>query len=439
MSESHDTAAGHSAPLVCLACLILLVAASTLSVRAAGTQRGAAPNATKVKKCKYVKKVIHGKKRRVKVCKTVTVTKKHPTPRPTATPTPRPSPSPTPRPSFPVTSASLKSKGGVNVEPGMRPWRYNGPQPDSWWCTDGVDCLIDPNNPYQVQGITVMIDQEMKLAASLGIATIRVEFDWPLIETSRGVYNWSRADYIVREAVKYGLQLQPVLVYTPQWASSDPSGTDWYEVPPAQNSDWTGFVSTIVHRYKNCVHYWELWNEPDGGGYWWSNAGSGLQQFAQAIASPGYQAVKSADPSAQVIIGTYYADTSWWSGLVSDGAGHAFDIAATHDYSNTVLTSVQTMQSWLTSEGMGSKPIWIGEYGLDQGSNTTSDTQHTQLIQTVLGGTGYQQAQYYTLRDELPRSCCPISGAESRYLGLVQHNDVTQKEGFTVMQNLLQP
>jgi lysophospholipase L1-like esterase len=339
---------------------------------------------------------------------------------------------------FPVTSAGLKNKAGMNVEPSMRPWKYNGPAPDGWFCTQGTDCYVDPNNPYQQSGPQAVIDREMQLAAQLGVATLRVEFDWPLIEPSQGTYNWSRADYIVQEADKYGLQLQPVLAYTPQWATGSlGNSTNWYEVPPANDQYWTDFVTQVVNRYKNSVHYWEIWNEPDGGQYWYSNVNPGVQDFVTHILKPGYSAIKGADPTAKVIVGPDHADTTWYSAVVSDGGGNSFDIASFHDYSNTALSGVQSMQSWLNANGMGSKPIWIGEYGVDEGSATTSDSQHQALMTTVLQGSGYQQAQWYTLRDELPRSCCPISGNEARYFGVVAHDDVTLKQGFSTMQSLI--
>lgn len=338
--------------------------------------------------------------------------------------------------SFPVTSATLKNKAGINVEPGMRPWHYNGPAPDSWWCQQGVDCAVDPNNPYQVQGPLQVIDHEMQEASSLGVATIRIEFDWPLLEPSRGTFTWSRADYIVNEANKYGIQLQPVLVYTPQWASSAPNSSNWYEMAPANVSDWTTFVTQVVDRYQNCIHYWEIWNEPDGGGYWYGGQGAGLQDWVSHILNPGYQAVKAVDPSARVIVGSYYADTTWYDGVVADGGGNSFDILSFHNYTNTALSDVQTMQSWLNAHGMGSKPIWIGEYGYAEATNTTDDTNHQALLTTVLRGDGYQQAQWYTLRDEWPRSCCPVSGTEAKYFGLIEHDDVTLKAGFSTMQQL---
>jgi hypothetical protein len=322
----------------------------------------------------------------------------------------------------------------------MRPSRYNGPQPDSWWCTDGVDCLVDPNNPnpYQSQSVEAMIDREMALAAQLGVATIRVEFDWPVIEPSQGVYTWTRADYIVNEALKYGIQLQPVLVYTPLWATGPLGGSsNWWEVPPANDQYWTDFVSQVVSRYKNCIHYWEIWNEPDGGSYWYSNTNPGVQDFVTHLLNPGYQTIKSIDPTAKVIIGPYFADTTWYTTVVQDGGGNSFDIAAFHNYTNTALADVQTMQSWLNSEGMGSKPIWIGEYGYNEGTNTVQDTNHQSLMTTVLQGSGYQQAQWYTLRDELPRNCCPVSGTEGKHYGIVEHDDVTLRDGFSTMRRLI--
>jgi Glycosyl hydrolase catalytic core len=283
-----------------------------------------------------------------------------------------------------------------------------------------------------------MIDREMQLASTLGVATLRIEFDWPLIETAHNVYDFSRTDYIVREADKYGLQLQPVLVYTPLWATGSlNNGSNWYEVPPANDQYWTDFVTQMVSRYKNSVHYWEIWNEPDGGSYWYSNVNPGVQDFVTHLLNPGYGAIKAADSSAQVIVGPDHADTGWYSTVVADGGGNSFDIAGFHSYTNAAGSEVAMMQSWLNSVGMGSKPIWIGEYGYAEATNTTSDTNHQALMTTVLQGSGYKQAQWYTLRDELPRSCCPISGSEARYFGIIQHNDTTLKNGFATMQSLI--
>ncbi len=375
---------------------------------------------------------------------------------PTATPTstPLPTTSPTPFPSgsgFPITSANLKNKWGTNAEPNMRPWHYNGPQPDGWFCDDAGQgnwpgsCLNDPANPnpYQQSGILTMIDREMQLAAQSGVGLIRIEFDWPLIETSKNSYDWSRADYIVQESAKYNLQLQPILVFTPLWASSQPGNTSsWASFPASNDQYWTDFVTKVVSRYKNTVHYWELWNEPDGGNYWWSGSSTGAQDFTAHILNPGYTAVRAGDPTAKVTVGPDHADTAWFDSVYAAGGGNSFDILSFHSYTNAQGSEISQMQSWLNSHGMGSKPIWLGEIGVEQKTAsgaqdfTTNDTAHVALLQNLANQTGVQQITWYTLRDELPRNCCPISGGEGNAWGLVQHNDTTLKNGYATMQSI---
>jgi hypothetical protein len=281
-----------------------------------------------------------------------------------------------------------------------------------------------------------MIDAEFQLAAQLNVATLRIEFDWPLIENAPGVFDWSRADYIVRAAASRGIQLQVALVYTPMWASSQPASNMWYGVAAGSTADWTDFVTQVVTRYKGSVHFWEIWNEPDGGTYWYSSQSSGVQDWVSHLLIPGYTAIKAVDASAQVIIGPDHADTAWYDLVVSSGGGSFFDVLAFHSYTNATMSEVQTMQGWLNANGMASKPIWIGEYGIAEATNTTQDQLHQSLLNQVLTGTGYQQAQWYTLRDELPRSCCPISGSEARYFGIVQHDDATLKAGFATFVGL---
>src|SRR2546423_4445677 len=88
---------------------------------------------------------------------------------------------------------------GINIEPGMRPWRWTGANPDGWWCR-APRC-------NGVRSGTMFVDRELSLARELGAVNVRVEFPWPLIEPERGRFDWRRADYIVRAARRRHLQL----------------------------------------------------------------------------------------------------------------------------------------------------------------------------------------------------------------------------------------
>jgi hypothetical protein len=334
-----------------------------------------------------------------------------PTPSPTATPTPAPSPTPGPR------SGRL---AGINTMPGMRPWRYYGPNPDSWWCVLPNCVAPDP---------LAQIAQELGWAAQLHVAYLRIEFDWPLIEPQRGTFDWTRADDIVQTAAADGVPLAPVLVFTPNWESG--STTD---APNA--ADYAAFVSAVVSRYHNSIHVWELWNEPDGTNYWTGTE----QQYVSDVLIPGYQAVKAADPTAQVEVGApSYANTGWLNGLYADGGGNAFDIMGYHDYSgsaSTTLADAQTVENVLIAHGQASKPLWLGEFSVSETS--TADTQQQALLTGVLTAPSspIAVALWYNLRDDSAYTCCPPVDVKDAYWGLVQRSG-TMKQGFFTLQQLI--
>jgi polysaccharide biosynthesis protein PslG len=367
------------------------------------------------KSCKYVTKKVHGKKKRVKVCST----RKR-----TSTPTSIPSPTavhtvvPT---GTPVTGGAVRA-GGINVSPSYRPWRYAaGPEPDSWWCA--------LPNCYQDSDPLKMINADLGLAKQLGVANVRLEFPWTFIEPQPNSYNWSRADAIVAAARKAGVELQAVLVWAPSWAATAPDGA-----PTA--SDFSEFVSAIVHRYAGSIHYWELWNEPDDASKYWS---SGVASYTHEILIPGYQAVHAADASAKVILGgAAFADITWFDGIYSNGGGNSFDILAYHDYGGAggIPHNAMLLQNLLSTHGQGSKPIWLGEYGLQE--NSIQDAQQQTLIGSVLTSVmPVAMAQWYALRDTYAMDCCSPSIAATGYWGIMQHDGSTAKEAYATMQRLL--
>lgn len=365
-------------------------------------------------KCKYVSKQVHGKLKRVKVCRAV---KRRPTP--TRTPLPPPAGA---SPTGTSTSTGVARAGGVNVSPAYRPWRYSaGPEPDSWWCKQ-PDCN---GNADPLTTITA----ELNLAKRLNVANVRLEFPWPFIEPQAGVYDWTRADAIVRAASSIGVQLEPVLVWTPRWAAATSDGAP----TAAQFGD---FVRTIVSRYKGRIHDWEMWNEPDDTSKYWS---TGVASYARTILIPGYQAVRSTDPSARVILGgTASADIAWFDGIYDNGGGSSFDILAFHDYGGggSIPTDAKSVHGVLVRHGQSSKPIWLGEYGLQE--NSVQDTQQQSLIKAVLtSNMPIAMAQWYALRDTYAMACCPPSVAAIGYWGLVGHDGTTIKNGYSTMQRLL--
>lgn len=351
-----------------------------------------------------------------------------PTPATTPAPTPGSTPTPTSAPPTPTATASANPpptsgnarQAGINVEPSMRPSRYIGANPDSWWC-------VAPNCSNNADPIARM-QSEMDMAKALGVANVRVEFPWFLLEPQRGVFDWSRADAIVAAANADGVQLQPIVVFDPLWACGTTTCA-----PNA--SDWQSFLGMFVGRYHSSIHYWEMWNEPDLPGYWTQSAA----QYTTSILIPGYAAVKAADPTAQVIIGSPACVVcSFYNTVYASGGGNSFDIAGFHDYNGLVpniVSEASFLHGILATHGQGNKPIWLGEFSISE--NVVQDVQQEALLQGVLTGNNYiAMAQWYNLRDDSSYTCCPPVAAKDAVWGLVQRNG-TKKDGFTLLQRLI--
>jgi hypothetical protein len=110
---------------------------------------------------------------------------------------------------------------------------------------------------------------------------------WATIEPKKGQFDWTRLDKDVAEAGKRGVQILLTLGFTPQWASSDPEnkssayGAPGATAPPVDINDWKRFIRAVATRYKGRIHGYEVWNEPDGAGFY-SGTPSQMAQLEKA-------------------------------------------------------------------------------------------------------------------------------------------------------------
>ncbi len=88
---------------------------------------------------------------------------------------------------------------------------------------------------------------------------------WYATEPEPGAYDFSAWDDLMADAEKHGVEVMPVLAYTPAWASTAPEGaTDPHHYPPSEDTveDWRAFVETFIDRFPDVTHV-EIWNEPN--------------------------------------------------------------------------------------------------------------------------------------------------------------------------------
>jgi hypothetical protein len=215
---------------------------------------------------------------------------------------------------------------------------------------------------------------DLPLLKDAGIQTLRIEFN-----------SNSRANLrtLVPAVVGNGINVIGVLIRT--------------DLAPDNVNAWGDWVNSTVNEFKNYVHVWEIWNEPN----WNTGFGSPgdpvkYTQFLKAA----YPRAKQADPSCTVlggsILGTDSAGQNFLTSMYDNGAKGYMDAVSVHPYCSDVspqspsqtstgkaFWKVQNMRDIMASYGDGSKKVWITEMGWR--TDTVSEATQATYLQQALG------------------------------------------------------
>jgi hypothetical protein len=212
--------------------------------------------------------------------------------------------------------------------------------------------------------------RSQQLARDAGARWNRWEFRWDEIETAQGQASYAAYDAVVSASLAHGLSVQGILISFPSWAKDPQSqlSSGLYLPWNDQRNLWGRFVRNTAARYRGSVRHWEAWNEPDSAELFWPGSIADYYQLLKVT----YLAVKSVDPTAQVLLGGlgYWTDPDFLASLlrlmVSDptarGNNAYFDVVVWHTYSRPtdVLDRVAQGKQLLAST-VGPRPIWVNE------------------------------------------------------------------------------
>ena len=221
--------------------------------------------------------------------------------------------------------------------------------------------------------------QSVHQVAGLGVGWVRVFAAWNIFEPNRGHLNEPEIATLEEglAALPKGTKVIVDVVNTPQWetGSSNPA------MPPSNPADYARFAGALAKRFAGRVAAWEIWNEEDAS-LWWA---SGPDPAAYtALLKAAYPAIKSAEPSATVVLGGLTGnDYEFLSQLYADGAKGFFDAVAVHTdticdvespyeilrngqtdprISRWSFLGYRTVHEVMLAHGDGS-PIWMTELG----------------------------------------------------------------------------
>ena len=221
------------------------------------------------------------------------------------------------------------------------------------------DRLVLPTLPgsWNVGGVSG--DRGAALSSVFGMNGVRITLNWAqmLPDGPSGPTDFSAYDAQIAAASREAATMH--VPFSVQVGSGGP------EREFVANGTWEARVEQVVEHWSGEVHYWEAWNEP--------NATYGAAAaYVQNILAPFYTAVKTADPTAEVIGGTVVGmDLSYWQGIAAAGGFADMNIVGIHPYTGhdrsweeqEFPAAFQSLRTIMAAHAAATMPVWITEVG----------------------------------------------------------------------------
>jgi hypothetical protein len=259
---------------------------------------------------------------------------------------------------------------------------------------------------------------------------VRVGLYWQEVAPLAGQYTFGAYDAVLAQARTSGLNVLAILAYAAQWCTTAPTDPSWNPThyPPLDLSMWCGYVAAVVGRYKDQIHHWEVWNEPDLAQFWCGTPA----EYARLLAET-YRTIKHIDPTANVLLGGLafleqagQPASAFLSQILADTqhpAAANFDIAAVHFYGTPDQAAARLSElNWtLAQAGVTGRPVWVTEAGLPTDPALSS------------GGT---EGQAEWLSDTLPAL---ITAGANRVFWFQLYDTPCDTRGFGLLDSTLSP
>jgi Beta-galactosidase len=242
-----------------------------------------------------------------------------------------------------------------------------------------------------------------------GVKTMRTSLIWAGVQpTQGGAYEWGSFDVQVERAAQSGIELLPFVVGTPTWAVPNATVPGTTAKAPAHlpttgvgGTAWSNFLKAAVARYKPGgafwtehpllpqlgISAWQIWNEPN---FKYFVAKPNPTEYGKLVTLSS-KAIKSADPTAQVILAGLFAkpaggrhlnskgkvaagtSPNWWGAYfleqmykTNPGIRTKFQGVSLHPYVaryRQLPAEIEESRKVMAANGDGSKGLWITELG----------------------------------------------------------------------------
>lgn len=140
---------------------------------------------------------------------------------------------------------------------------------------------------------------EAMAAAWCGAKILREDINWNLMQPAEDTWAFASFDFTVDAFAHYDIEMQAIYSYCARWAVAK----DWQPLKPKLQrgarpdyEHWGRFIRAFAERYRNKVHYVEVWNEPDLHGF----ANFSAEEYIELM-KIAYRETKAAAPEMSVL------------------------------------------------------------------------------------------------------------------------------------------
>lgn len=236
-------------------------------------------------------------------------------------------------------------------------------------------------SPWGIQAGTLDNDV-VALAGAIGVKWTRLGASWRDIERERGVYRWEDTDRAFATALEQGITPFVCLavsnrLYCKESTRRDPREAEIYGTnpdPPTKDPEalaaWLRFVRATIQRYKDRIHYWEVWNEPNHIAYWGAQPDGA--EYGMLVRETA-KVIREVDPSAKILGGALAGlDPEFTDRFLADGTARMIDIVSFHNYAATPEERIyKAIDVWsVIRKHNPALELWQGECGYPSHSST---------------------------------------------------------------------
>jgi hypothetical protein len=243
------------------------------------------------------------------------------------------------------------------------------------------------NRSFPLYKNNAEVERAAQMIKDVGIQAVRQVWSWWDIQPNNATtFKWDDYDFLVALSKKYDYQFLAVLAFSADWASTGrnlPNRRD-REVSAPIIKDYAWYVYKTVERYRNDIHAWEVWNEPNLSDFW-------LPQpdpiTYTSLLKQAYLAIKYADPSAVVVSAGLspiggppdIAPEVFLQAIYAQGGKAYFDAVGLHPYSNAHLGKPALLKRFtdvrpvMVANGDSNKPIWVTEINSGAGAGVLDE------------------------------------------------------------------